>query len=77
MERNTKNMGITQYIYSIEEIRKIVSEIAKQYGVERVTLFGSYARGEARGNSDINLRDSLDHKFLERINKEEILIYEQ
>lgn len=109
MERNTKNLETTQYIYTIEEIRKIVSETAKQYGVERVTLFGSYARGEARFDSDIDLRidkgrlrglfqlsgfhleleeklrtsvdvivtDSLDYKFLERISREEILLYEQ
>ena len=43
-------------IYSIEEIRDIVHDVAQQYGVERVWLFGSYARGEARLDSDIDLR---------------------
>ncbi|MDR3599002.1 MAG: nucleotidyltransferase domain-containing protein [Desulfosporosinus sp.] len=43
-------------IYSIEEIRDIVRDVAQQYGVERVWLFGSYARGEARPDSDIDLR---------------------
>ena len=42
-------------IYTIEEIRDIVREVALQYGVERVVLFGSYARGEARPDSDIDL----------------------
>jgi len=40
---------------SINEIKEIVSEVAKQYGVERVYLFGSYARGEQREDSDIDL----------------------
>ena len=43
-------------IYAIEEIKDVVCEIAKKYGVERVSLFGSYARGEARQDSDIDLR---------------------
>lgn len=43
-------------IYTIEEIRDVVREIAQLYGVERVALFGSYARGEARQDSDIDLR---------------------
>ena len=42
--------------YTVEEIRAIVTPIAQKYGVERVYLFGSYARGEASENSDIDLR---------------------
>ena len=41
--------------YSIEEIIRIIAPIAKQYGVDRVYLFGSYARGEANEQSDIDL----------------------
>lgn len=48
-------------IYTIEEIRDIVCEIAQRYGVERVALFGSYARGEARSDSDIDLRIDKGH----------------
>ena len=40
---------------TISEIKKIVGEIAEQYGAERVYLFGSYARGEERDDSDIDL----------------------
>ena len=40
---------------TINEIKKIVSEVAEQYGAERVYLFGSYARGEERHDSDIDL----------------------
>lgn len=42
---------MTDKIYSIEEIKKIVSPIASRYGVERVFLFSSYARGEATGEA--------------------------
>jgi predicted nucleotidyltransferase len=41
-------------IYSIDEIKNIVTPIALKYGVDRVFLFGSYARGEAKGTSDVD-----------------------
>jgi predicted nucleotidyltransferase len=40
----------------IDEIRRTVAELGAQYGAERIYLFGSYARGEAEPNSDIDLR---------------------
>lgn len=43
------------YTYTIEEIRKIAVPVAKQYGVEKVALFGSYAKGEQKESSDIDL----------------------
>ncbi|MDR0307216.1 MAG: nucleotidyltransferase domain-containing protein [Chitinispirillales bacterium] len=93
--------------YTIEEIRQKVTPIAKRHGVERVYLFGSYARGEAKAKSDLDLRidagkiktyfelgglyndleeslkmkvdilttDALDEKFLNRIAKDEVLLY--
>lgn len=33
--------------YTIDQIRRLVAPIAKQYGVERVYLFGSYATNTA------------------------------
>jgi predicted nucleotidyltransferase len=42
--------------HMLEEIKSIVEPIAKKYGVERVYLFGSYARGDATDNSDVDLR---------------------
>ncbi len=47
---------MTNKIYTIEEIKNIVQPIAKSYGVENVFLFGSYARGDASSDSDIDLR---------------------
>ena len=41
-------------IYSIQQIRELISPIATSYGVERMTLFGSYARGEATETSDVD-----------------------
>ena len=40
----------------ISEIRETVNRRAREYGAERVYLFGSYARGDANENSDIDLR---------------------
>ena len=45
---------ITDKVYSIEEIRRIVVPIAIKYDVDRIFLFGSYARGEANSASDID-----------------------
>ena len=45
-----------QHVYSIREISSLVSPIARAYGAERVVLFGSYAKGNATHDSDIDLR---------------------
>ena len=42
-------------IYTIDEIKTRTIPIAKQYGVKSMSLFGSYARGEATNDSDIDL----------------------
>lgn len=93
--------------YTVSEIKGIVSRLAKQYGAERIYLFGSYARGDSTPASDIDLRidkgsirgfqlgsllldleaslgvpvdlvptSSLDQRFLDAIQKEEVLLYE-
>ncbi len=43
-------------IYTIEEIRKIAAPIAARHGVSALYLFGSYARGEATPDSDLDFR---------------------
>ena len=43
-------------MYTVTDIQRIVAPIAARYGVERMTLFGSYARGENTSESDIDLR---------------------
>lgn len=42
-------------IYTIEEIQKAITPIAVRYKLKAVFLFGSYARGTADENSDIDL----------------------
>lgn len=42
--------------YTIPELRSIVAPLAREYGAERVYLFGSYARGDMKQGSDIDLR---------------------
>ena len=44
-----------QFIYNIEDIKKIVKPIFDEYNVNHVLLFGSYARNEASLVSDIDL----------------------
>lgn len=51
-------------IFSLEDIANIVKPIAKKYGVKELYLFGSYARGEADGDSD----------FYNTIMKERLLV---
>lgn len=41
-------------IYTIEEIKDAVIPIANKYNVHSIYLFGSYARGEANENSDLD-----------------------
>ena len=42
-------------VYTIEEIAEKVRPIAERYNLGKVYLFGSYARGEATEDSDIDL----------------------
>lgn len=95
--------------YTIEEIKTKTIPIAKKHGISRMCLFGSYARGEANDNSDIDiyvdkgkmtslikymafvydLEETLlchvdvvttgikDKEFLENIQKEGVLLYEE
>ncbi len=41
-------------IYTIEEIKEKAIPIAKQYEIDSMSLFGSYARGEATNDSDVD-----------------------
>lgn len=47
-------------IYTINELINVISPIAEKHNVSRVYLFGSYARGEADEESDIDLRINAD-----------------
>lgn len=42
-------------IYTLEEIAQRVRPVAEKYNLRAVYVFGSYARGEAREDSDVDL----------------------
>ena len=42
--------------YSIDELRHIISPIARAHGVKSVSLFGSYSKGTASERSDVDLK---------------------
>ena len=93
---------------TVSEIRQIAAPIAARYGVDRMYLFGSYARGDNTPRSDVDLRvdkgqarglqmafmlsdledalrcpvdlissAALDSAFLDRISREEKLLYDR
>ena len=41
---------------NIKSIKERVSPICKQYNIDRLFLFGSYARNDAKEGSDVDLR---------------------
>ena len=49
------DLSQSKNIYSIEEIKEKLKDIFKKYNLSKVYIFGSYARGEATENSDIDL----------------------
>lgn len=42
--------------YTIKELRDRIAPIARQHGVQSVSLFGSYSKGTAAAGSDIDLK---------------------
>lgn len=47
--------SMNKQILTIEEIMDIVKPLAKKYHISEVYIFGSYARGEADGESDVDV----------------------
>ena len=47
--------SVAKKVFTIDEIKRIIAPIARRYKVDRIYLFGSYARGEANESSDIDL----------------------
>jgi len=44
----------------LEILRRAKPELAQKYGVKRLGLFGSYARGEQREDSDVDIVVEVD-----------------
>jgi len=47
-------------VYTIDELRRMITPIAKKYGIPAIYLFGSYARGDATEDSDVDVL--IEHK---------------
>ncbi len=55
---------MTEQIYTIEEIKLILSEILKRFAVKKAILFGSYAKNTQTSKSDIDLVIDSEGKLL-------------
>lgn len=49
------NNDINNKVLTIKEIRTIIKPILNKYGINNIYLFGSYARGEANNDSDVDI----------------------
>lgn len=45
---------MSNHVFTLRDIARLVKPIAEKYGVKEIYLFGSYARGEADANSDLD-----------------------
>lgn len=46
---------MTGKVYSIEDIKTVLKPVFNAYNVEKAVLFGSYVKGSANRNSDVDL----------------------
>jgi predicted nucleotidyltransferase len=53
--RNKEPKTISQRQPSVAELRPKVLRVTQKYGVQNVRIFGSFARGEQRRTSDVDL----------------------
>ena len=49
----------THGVLALEKIKEVCGSVLKEYGVEYAYLFGSYAKGTANQNSDVDLLVSM------------------
>lgn len=54
-------------IYTVDEIREKIKPVVEKYQIPVVYLFGSYARGEADKDSDIDLAVVLDGSLAQNL----------
>ncbi len=46
--------SLSRHIFTIEDIIRLVKPVSEKYHVKEIYLFGSYARGEADADSDLD-----------------------
>ena len=54
---------MNNHIFTLKDIAVLIRPIAKKYKIKEVYLFGSYARGEADENSDLDFLVCCGEKF--------------
>ena len=65
MDNVNNGLVLVSKVYSINDIKLIIKDIMKNYGIEKAYLFGSYARDEATIDSDIDIMIKIrDNNFL-------------
>ena len=47
-------------VYTVDQIKDKIYPVAEKYGLSKVYLFGSYARGEADEKSDVDIALELE-----------------
>lgn len=55
---------MSEKVYTIEELKKIIENIFKKFEVKKAILFGSYAKNESTSKSDIDLVIDSEGKLL-------------
>ena len=55
MDDVNNELVLVSKVYPINEIKLKIKDIMDNYGIEKAYLFGSYARGEATIDSDIDI----------------------
>lgn len=54
---------MTKEIYTIEDIRNRLVPIFSKYGLLKAAIFGSYAKKQAKEDSDVDLLVTIDESF--------------
>ncbi|MEK6823771.1 MAG: nucleotidyltransferase domain-containing protein [Nanoarchaeota archaeon] len=57
----------------VESLKKKIISLLKKEGIKKAGIFGSYARGEQRKNSDIDILVEFDGSLLDLVRLERIL----
>jgi len=57
----TRAPATTLKVYTIDEIKERFEEVAKKYEIDEAYLFGSYARGDATPESDVDFYIKADN----------------
>ena len=55
---------MSEKIYTIDELKKILASVLKNFDVKRAILFGSYAKNNPTAKSDIDLVVDSEGKLL-------------